>query len=131
MSTFFLRILAVAVVVLAVAGCRSATVYNVENASLNMNKPTTATQVQAAIKRAGATLGWSMRDVSPGHIEARLPVRSHVAVADILYNAKDFSIKYKDSTNLNYDPKDNTIHSNYNGWIQNLQKAIMAQTSTL
>ena len=60
MSTFVLRILAVAVVVLAVAGCRSATVYNVENASLNVNKPTTAAQVQAAIKRAGATLGWSM-----------------------------------------------------------------------
>lgn len=131
MSTFAMRILAVAVVVLAVAGCRSATVYNVEHSPLNTNKPMTATQVQGAIKRAGATLGWSMRDVAPGHIEARLPVRSHVAVADILYNAKDFSIKYKDSTNLNYDAKDNTIHSNYNGWIQNLQKAIAAQTSTM
>ena len=131
MSTLVMRILAVAVVVLAVASCRSATVYNVEHASLNTNKPTTAAQVQAAIKRAGAGLGWSMRDVAPGHIEARLPVRSHIAVADILYNSKDFSIKYKDSTNLDYDAKDNTIHSNYNGWIQNLQKAITAQTSTL
>lgn len=131
MSRFVMRILAVAVVVLAVASCRSATVYNVENASLNLNKPVPTNQVQAAIKRAGASLGWSMRDVAPGHIEARLPVRSHVAVADILYNSKDFSIKYKDSTNLDYDPKDNTIHSNYNGWVQNLEKAIRAQTSTL
>jgi hypothetical protein len=131
MSTFLTRILAVALLALAVASCRSATVYNVENASLNMNKPASTAQVQAAIKRAGAGLGWTMRDVAPGHIEARLPVRSHVAVADIFYNSKDFSIKYKDSTNLNYDPKDNSIHSNYNGWIQNLQKAIMSQTSTL
>lgn len=131
MSKFALRILAIAVVVLAVASCRSATVYNAESISLNTTRPASTQQVEGAIKRAGASLGWSMRDVAPGHIEARLPIRAHVAVADIFYNSKDFSIKYKDSTNLNYDPKDNTIHSNYNGWIQRLQNAILAQTSTL
>ena len=131
MSTFTMRFLALAVIVLALASCRSATVYNVENASFNLNKPAPTNKVQAAIKQAGASLGWSMRDVAPGHIEARLPIRAHVAVADIFYNSKDFSIKYKDSTNLNYDPKDNTIHANYNGWVQNLEKAIRAQTSTL
>ena len=131
MSTSVIRVIAAVLALLAVASCRSATVYNAENVPLNTTKPTSAAQVEGAIKRAGAQLGWQMRQVSPGHIEARLPVRAHVAVADIYYTGKDFSIKYKDSTNLNYDAKDNTIHSNYNGWVQNLEKSIVAQTSTL
>jgi hypothetical protein len=131
MSTPVLKIFAFAFLMLAVASCRSTQVYNVDNMSLNAPSTATAAKVQGAIKRAGASLGWHMKDVAPGHIEARLPVRSHVAVADIFYNAKDFSIRYKDSTNLNYDKADNTIHSNYNGWVQNLQNAIITQTSTL
>ena len=131
MSSPVLKVFAIAFMMLAVASCRSAQVYNVENASLNAPTTATTAKVQAAIKRAGASLGWHMKDVGPGHIEARLPVRSHVAVADIFYNNKDFSIRYKDSTNLNYSKSDNTIHSNYNGWIQNLQNAIITQTSTL
>ena len=131
MSSPALKIFAVAFLVLAVASCRSATVYNVDNASLNTTKPASLAQIDAAIKRAGAGLGWHMKDIKPGHLEARLPVRSHIAVADIFYTTKDFSIKYKNSTNLKYDATDNTIHSNYNGWIQNLQNAIISQTSTL
>lgn len=131
MSSPVAKILAILLLALAVASCRSATVYNVENASLTAAKPLTMEQVGTAIKRAGGSLGWQMRDVAPGHIEARLPIRSHLAVADVLYNTKDFSIKYKDSNNLSYDKSDNTIHSNYNGWIQNLQNAIIAQTSSI
>lgn len=131
MSSPVLKIFAVAFMMLAVASCRMATVQNVENASLNAPDSATMAQVEAAIKRAGASLGWHMKEIKPGHMEARLPVRSHVAVADIFYNTKDFSIIYKDSTNLRYDAKDNTIHSNYNGWIQNLQNAIITQASTI
>lgn len=131
MSSPALKIFAVAFMMLAVASCRTATVYNVENASLNTTKPASLAQVEAAIKRAGASLGWHIKEIKPGHLEARLPVRSHVAVADIFYTTKDFSIKYKNSTNLRYDAKDNTIHSNYNGWIQNLQNAIVSQTSVI
>jgi hypothetical protein len=128
-STVF-KLFAIAFLAIAVAGCRAATVYNVDNAPVGATKPATLAQVQAAIKRAGGGLGWQMKDVGPGHIEARLPVRTHLAVADIYYTNKDFSIKYKDSNNLNYDKADNTIHSNYNGWVQNLEKAIIAQTAT-
>lgn len=131
MSSPVLKIFAIAFMMLAVASCRMATVQNVENASLNAPDSATMAQVEAAIKRAGASLGWHMKEIKPGHMEARLPVRSHVAVTDIFYNTKDFSITYKDSTNLRYDAKDNTIHSNYNGWIQNLQNAIITQASTI
>lgn len=129
-STLF-RLFAIAFLAIAVASCRTATVYNVDNAPLTTAKPATMAQVEAAIKRAGGGLGWQMRTVAPGHIVGRLPIRTHLAVVDITYSTKDFSIKYKDSNNLNYDAADHTIHSNYNGWVQNLQQAIVAQTSSL
>jgi hypothetical protein len=50
-----------------------------------------------------------------------------VAVVDIKYNTKTYSIIYKSSQNLDYDGKN--IHSNYNGWIQRLNQAIQSQLS--
>jgi hypothetical protein len=131
MSSSVVKFFAIALFALAVSSCRTATVYNVDNATLNAPKTVTMAQVEGAIKRAGGSLGWQMRDVGRGHLEARLPIRDHLAVADIYFTDKDFSIHYKDSNNLHYDKADNTIHSNYNGWIKNLQNAIIAQTSAL
>ena len=45
------------------------------------------------------------------------------AVVDIEYTAKVYSINYKESSpSLHYDGR--SIHSNYNGWIENLDRAI-------
>jgi hypothetical protein len=129
-STVF-KLFAIAFLAIAVASCRTATVYNVNDAPLTTSKPATMAQVEAAIKRAGGGLGWQMKTVAPGHIVGRLPVRTHLAVVDITYTTKDFSIKYKNSNNLKYDAADNTIHSNYNGWVQNLEQAIIAQTASI
>ena len=131
MSTPFMKIFAVAFLMLAVAGCRTATIYNVKDQPMSVPKDATMTQVENAIKRAGASLGWQMKQVAPGHIVATLPIRDHIAVADVYYNTLDFSIDYKDSTNLRYDKADDTIHVNYNSWIKNLQNAIIAQSSII
>jgi hypothetical protein len=88
-------------------------------------------QMAAAIKRAGAGLGWAMTEKGPGKMEATLYLRKHVAVVDIDYNPTTYSIAYKDSTNLNYDAKGPRIHKNYNGWIQNLDNAIKAQLTNI
>lgn len=85
--------------------------------------------VGRAILRAGGTLGWQMKPVEPGYILGTLKLRSHVAVVDIRYTTKTYSITYKDSTNLNYDGTH--IHNNYNGWISNLDRAIKTQLATL
>ena len=45
------------------------------------------------------------------------------------YSVKSYSIRYKDSTELGYDG--GSIHQNYNGWVQNLDKGIRAQLNTL
>jgi hypothetical protein len=84
-------------------------------------------EVQTAILRAGTQLGWQMQAVSPGRISGQIALRTHTAVVDIEHDAKSYSIKYRDSTNL--DARDGMIHRNYNGWIQNLEKAIRTQTS--
>jgi len=114
----------------AITGCKSAPVQNVVDAPV-----TTATQkyaqddVRKAILNAGARLGWQMKDVEPGYMIATLTLRTHLAQVDIHYNKQNYNIVYKNSTNLDYDGT--SIHSNYNGWIQNLDNAIRANLSAL
>ncbi len=110
------------------AGCRVAPVMDIVDAPViepGGGQKLTAEQVKLAIQRAGATLGWQIKEVQPFLLEGTLNLRSHMAQVNIPYSAQRYSIVYKDSQNLNYDGKQ--IHSNYNGWVQNLDKAIKVQ----
>lgn len=127
------KALVAASIVIAAAvmtGCKSAPVQNVVDAPV-----TTATQkyaqddVRKAILNAGAKLGWQMKDVEPGYMIATLTLRTHMAQVDIRYNKQNYNIQYKNSSNLDYDGS--SIHSNYNGWVQNLDNAIRANLSAL
>lgn len=120
---------AILFLILLVLGCRSAPVYNVESAAVVANKPASMQDVEKAIMRAGLGLSWQMTVKAPGKIEGVLVLRTHRAVVDITYDEKSYSIKYKDSANLDYDGT--VIHKNYNGWVQNLDKGIKTQLSTL
>ena len=115
------------------SGCaRTSLIQNVSNAPVTTvatGKKYTLTDVRDAIVRAGTSLGWQMQDVVPGHIVGTLYLRTHMAQVDIKYSTTAYSITYKDSSNLKYDGT--KIHSNYNGWIQNLDKAIKIQLSTM
>ena len=81
--------------------------------------------MERSIIRAGSQLGWVMTPVRPGLVSGRLDLRTHIAVVDVPYDAKSYSIKYKESTNLNADGAN--IHKNYNGWIENLDRNIRAE----
>jgi hypothetical protein len=89
------------------------------------NKTVTAEDVRGAIIRAGAALGWQIKDGGPDKLIGTLVLRTHTAVVEIPYSATSFSIIYKSSINL--DEADGQIHKNYNGWISNLKKGIGAQ----
>ena len=117
-----------AVFLLLMAGCRTADVYNVQGAP-GASKAVSMADVETAIRRAGQGLGWQITSQGPGRAEGVLVLREHRAVVSITYDTKSYSILYKDSSNLHYDGK--MIHSNYNGWIQNLDKAIRTQLSLL
>jgi hypothetical protein len=116
--------LAVPFVALFLIACTIAPIYEVTSAPVTP-AAASAADVQKAITRAGVRLGWTMNPVSPGKMQGTLVLRTHRAVVDITYDAKSYSIKYKDSTGLNYDGSN--IHRNYNGWVQNLDKGIRAE----
>jgi NADH/NAD ratio-sensing transcriptional regulator Rex len=124
-------ILGMIVAVLIVAGCsRAATVVNIVDAPVGLaSKDYSLEEIQDAIYRAGIKSGWDFRPVEPGHVVGTLKLRIHVAVVNIKFSPKVYSIVYYDSENLGYNGK--TIHKNYNGWIQDLKRAISDQLANL
>lgn len=125
-----LIILSLSLSIVLVSGCRSGVVHNIDDAAIvtSVDKYTTK-DVKKAIMRAGGSLGWIMKPNGSDKMTATLTLRKHVAVVDISYNKKTYSIRYKDSQNLDYDGTN--IHSNYNGWIQRLNSAIQNQLNLL
>jgi hypothetical protein len=119
-----LKYLLLAVALVALAGCTSAPIRNVNDAPvvLGSGKAATADQVRMAIIGAGNGLGWTMAPASPGLVTGRIALRGHTALIDVRYTPTTYSIAYKDSTNLDF--KDGQIHKNYNGWIENLNRDI-------
>jgi hypothetical protein len=115
------------ILVLGITACGSAKVMNVPSQEIVEKK--TAEDVFNAIKRAGVGLGWIVKKSENNTAIATLNLRSHQAVIAISYTDKDYAIDYKSSVDLNYNQAENTIHSNYNGWIQNLNNAIKVQLS--
>ena len=123
-----LKILLPAIVLLLV-GCRIAPIYEVPQAQLMTSRAVSMVDVERAIRTAGASLGWQMMQRAPGNVEGILILRELRAVVDIKYDTRYYSIKYKDSSGLSYNGT--SIHTNYNGWVQNLERAIRAQVSAL
>jgi uncharacterized lipoprotein YajG len=129
-----MRLIAVflAVAALVFAGCSTTQpIHNVQSSPIILPPGKTVTQqeVTTAIMRAGTRLGWQMQPEGPGKLSGRIALRTHTAVINVEHDTKSYSIKYRDSTNL--DAKDGMIHKNYNGWIQNLDKNIRAELTLL
>ncbi|MFY9317170.1 MAG: hypothetical protein WAO95_16630 [Burkholderiales bacterium] len=132
MLSKMIRISAAIALVALLTGFGAGTpVYNVASAPIPPNPAATLENIEKAIIRAGLQLGWKIAPQGPGKAEGVLVLRKHTAVVDITYDTKGFSITYKSSINLDYKPETKTIHSNYNGWIKNLEKAIIVQASVL
>ena len=132
MSPKLLKVIIPGALAILLIACAGQPVHNVDNAPINVASPNyDLSDVTKAIHRAGAGLGWQMKEETPGHIVGKLYVRSHVAIIDVTYTLDEYSVNYKDSTNLKYNASSNTIHKNYNGWIQNLTRAIDSQIASL
>ena len=117
------------ILTLGLMGCRTAPIYNLESAPVNVSSSASLVDIKKSIISAGAALGWQMKEVEPGHIVGTLYLRKHMAKVDIPYSKTGYSITYKDSLELNYDGT--VIHKNYNGWIQNLDRGIQARLTAL
>jgi len=87
-----------------------------------------AEEIRKAVRKALFDDEWEMREIAPGRLEAKHSKRGkdqvHTAVIEVAFTGSSVRISYKDSQNLNYDAKDNTIHSTYNRWVRNLERRI-------
>lgn len=85
-------------------------------------------EVRTAIIKGCQARRWTAEIAGDGLIRARLNVRNkHFAVVEIPYSASSYSIIYVSSENLDYKPKRETIHRNYNKWVLNLSATINSQ----
>ncbi len=116
--------------VVAVMGCKGgAQIYQVKEAPVQTatGKVPSIEQVQKIIIESGVKLGWVMAVVKPGEIQGTRNVRIHSAVVTIPFTEKNYSVLYKDSTNLKYNAAAQTIHQEYTYWIQELDNEIRAR----
>jgi len=111
-------------------GCKSKPVKNVDAQALP-STVTSASQVKDAIIRAGKTLGWVIKEKDAQTLKGTLSLRKHIAHITIPYSETSYSLLYRGSKNLDYDAEAMTIHSNYNGWISNLDRQIQIQLSAM
>lgn len=132
MKQIVARIFVASLLVVVVIGCRAAgQVYEVKDAPIQTasGKEPTLEQIQKAIIDAGIKQTWIMTPVKPGEMLGEYNVQSHQIHVTIPYTTKNYSILYKDSSNLRYDPVKRTIHVNYQKWIERLDNEIKARLS--
>ncbi len=127
-----MRLTALVLIAFVVNACeqRVQPFYNPTNVPIPENLSLSSLEeISEAIKQAGVSQKWSMKDIGPGQIEGTYRIRTHKAVVRIDYSAINYSITYVSSTNLLDDGIG--IHRNYNSWIRNLETAINARLRSL
>jgi hypothetical protein len=128
---------------IATAAQRSKTIANIPPRPHYSPADVSPEQLVATITAAAGDKGWRIIGEAPGVLTALLVRRSHKAVVTIGYDESSFWIDYKDSNNLNYNPKDlmgmgrhrgrivtkgPRIHPNYNLWVAALADRIAYKT---
>lgn len=117
-----LTLLAVAFTLTAFAGRSGVAPVLIENVSM---ATTSLDGAKRAIVSAATGRKWIPQVVAPGQIVCTINVRGkHEVVVEVAYTASTFSIRYKSSENMNYDPATQTISPKYNQWVNNLAKDI-------
>ena len=117
---------------LVATGCRKgAPVLDFESQPMpQTSAKLTDAKIKDAMIRAGTSQGWQVVPEKQARtLRATLHNRTHVAVATITYTLKEFTIRYNDSTNLEYE--NGVIHPNYNRWVKNLHKAINSELARI
>ena len=96
-----------------------------QNQSLDMK------QLERAIYIGAYNQGWSTVTVAPGHIVATHVETPREVVVDIVFNPQTYSIHYKSSLDMNFDPATGKIDPRYNRWTADLRDAIDTTLQTM
>lgn len=117
---------------IAIAACASARVpvQNYQNVPIEAKSNPSLEQVGKAIITASQAAGWQANELKPGSIVALYKIRTHTAVVDIAYTTKAYNITFRDGDpGLKYDGQ--SIHQNYNDWVQSLERVIRVHVNSL
>ena len=118
----------------ACAGCFSSG-YNVrmESDPVRIVRPVEVKAMREAILKGGANRGWMMRSEKTGCVTLVLNVRGgkHSVVVDVLYTGDEFSVKYVESSNMDYEPATGAIRGKYIQWVRNLKQDILLEASKI
>ncbi len=119
-----------AVILVAACASGSVPVHNFSGVPIDAKAPPTLDAVSKAIVAAGATAGWQMTQIKPGHIIATYKIRNHLAVVDVAHSTTTYDITFKSGdAGLKYDG--HTIHENYNRWVEDLERLIRSHVNAL
>jgi len=123
-------VLATSLVLVALGCMATKPIHSVSDMPISTTKSNPSLgEIGKAIVGAGVSLGWQMRETKPGNIVGTYNSGKLMAVVDVTYTTKSYSITHKDSTELNYTGQ--TVHERYNMWVRNLDQRIRAQLSAL
>ena len=119
-----LRATLIALTLLTAAGCTSKPVLNTQHelpADIQISEEKMKTVIVTALQKRN----WTVQRLSPQLVQAEITIRNqYYAAIDIRYTRNSYAITYRDSRDLGY--KDGKIHRNYNRWVNNLDRDIMA-----
>jgi hypothetical protein len=96
------------------------------SASAPASAPQTGENVRRAVVQGASRHDWHVKEDTPGRLTLEYVKGSHQVVVDVDYDAQGYQIKYRESSDMNYELEDGRryIHPNYNKWIANLGAAI-------
>lgn len=124
-------ILLLSCLVILLPGCRNGVPIQDFSSPMPLVEKEPDKTIAAAIIRAGARTGWEITPIRPGVMSGSLVVRGkHTAMVEITYNKNEYSIKYKNSVNLEHR-SDGRIHPNYNKWVSTLNNNIRHELAGL
>jgi hypothetical protein len=85
--------------------------------------------VEKAVKGALTGYRWTIKPAGSGKLEALYTSRDLMAKISVSYNSKEITIKYLDSSGLDYQAEGDkrSIHPTYQRWISNLVKSMEAK----
>jgi len=129
-----IRVLIFATLVACLGVARAAEpIANFENQPVSTAAGTpAASQVRDAIIAAGTFKQWKFQDAGPGKLVGTLIVRNrHMIEVAVTYDARQYSVVYSNSVNMNYEAADSSIHPNYNRWVRELVDSIGIAIATV
>jgi hypothetical protein len=85
-------------------------------------------EVKRSVRKALFDEEFQTREIGPGEVQGKRTKSgkngAYSAVVSVTYDSRTVRIVYKDSENLRYDSKNQTIHGTYNRWARNIEKRV-------